>query len=437
MKRARRLELASGLTLLHEASHSLPIVDVELCLRSGTAWDPPDESGLTRLGWRVWRMGSARLSNREVDRAVAALGARLSVEVSSSLVRIKAIVIRRNLESFFELLGEMLFSPAFRRQDLSQAKREAQAELIALRDSDRALVGRAFRHAVFGDHSYGRSPGGSAATLRRLKRDAIVAHWQRHLVGGNCVLGLSGDVTWSVARALTESTFQPLSRGRAPRLRLPSPTHVKGRRVVLVDRRERPQSHMLIGGLGSRIGDPDHDALSVANVAFGGTMASPLWQEVREKRGWSYGVSSRLGADRQREAWRMHTVPEAKNAINCAELQLDLVERWVAEGTTAEEHRLAKQNLINGHCFDWDTAQKRLEHQIDAEALPFPFEQLSQAKQRIRAIKRADSQVAVRKRIKPDNLAVVMMGDARQLADPLGRLAGVSNVKVVRYNAIP
>lgn len=436
MKLARRHVTASGMTVLHEQSAALPIVDLELCLRSGAAWDPEGDEGLTRLAWRTWKMGTKDLANKEVDQAIAALGARMSVEVSSSLVRLRATVISRKAPEFFELLGHLLKDPAFRAIDVAQAKRESVAELVSLRDSDRAIVGRAFREHLFGTHAYGRSAAGSQKSLRKAKREAMREHWHRHALASNCVLGISGDLSFKDASRLVEDSFSALPKGRAPKLKLSSPSQEQGRRVLLVHREGRPQSHMLIGTLGSRIRDKDYDALSVANVAFGGTMASPLWQEVRETRGWSYGVSSRLGADRQREAWRMHTVPETKNAANCAALQLALMDRLVTDGVSVDEHRLAKQNLVHSQCFEWDTAPKRLEHQIDAEALPFPIEQVAKSRQRIRAVTREASNASVKKRLSNKNLSIVVLGDAKALKPEFSKLPGVDEVKTIRYDKV-
>lgn len=437
MKLAKRYDTESGLVMLHERSTNLPLVDVELCFRTGASRDADGLDGLTRLGWRAWRMGTRSRTSRELDQAIGSLGARLAVEVSSSLVRVRAVVIRRSLEPFFGLLKEMLMEPAFRAADVALAKREAQADLVSLRDSDRGLVARAFRQRLFGSHAYGRSVLGTRTTLRRITRKALVEHWHQSLGMRNAVLGVSGDLSRTEALKLCDDTFQGLPKGKTLSTRLPAPKPPKGREVFIVHRKGRPQSHLVMGSLGSRIGDPDHDAFSVANVAFGGTMASPLWQEVREQRGWSYGVSSRLGADRQRDAWRMHTVPEAENAANCAALQLELFEQFVSTGVTRTEHQLAKQNLIHSHCFDWDTPQKRIEHQVDAEALPFPVELLTRSKQRIRSVTRAASNKAVNKRLSADSLCIVVLGDKKRLEPQFSALPGVTQVHSVRYDKLP
>src|SRR5690606_30281998 len=115
----------------------------------------------------------------------------------------------------------------------------------------------------------------------------------------------------------------------------PSPR--SGRNLVVVDKPERSQTQILIGGLGSSPHDPDHVPLLVANTVFGGTFTARLSEEVRSKRGWSYGAYSSLPYDRRRQAFSMWTFPASTDAAACVALELQLLESWVTEGITEAE----------------------------------------------------------------------------------------------------
>ena len=423
-----------GVQVLLEASHDLPLVDISLTLRTGSVHDPPGLEGLARMAARMVRMGTANLDGTAVEESIARLGARLNVETSTSYVRFHGSVIRRNLEPFCDLLADLVRRPAFRAADLAFSKRETLSDIVAARDNDRAIGTRHFRRMLFGDHPYGRSVVGTRASVRALRRAHLAEHHRRHFVGRNLVLGASGDVDEAELRRLVERFFTGLPAGRPPSENVPTPRRPRGRRVLIVDKPDRTQAQIFIGTLGSRVDDPDIYPLMVANTAFGGTFTARLMHEVRSVRGWSYGAYSRLSRDRQRDAWSMWTFPAAKDAIECARLQLELLEDFVREGITAAELRFARKFLINSHCFDVDTAAKRLDARIDAEVFGLPEEFFRDYVKKVRAVTRAEANAAVRRRISQRNLVIVVVASAREVRASLQALPGVQSVEAVRHD---
>ena len=156
----------AGVPVLIEESHALPMVDIELGFRTGSYADPEGKDGLARLLARMVRMGTKKQKGADVEERIARLGARLGVEVSGSSVRYQGTVIRKNLEPFVALLGELIAAPALRASDLAHVKRETLSDLVGMRDHDETLAARAFRDVLFGDHPYGRSIAGTTSTVR-------------------------------------------------------------------------------------------------------------------------------------------------------------------------------------------------------------------------------------------------------------------------------
>lgn len=434
MKKAARFVTDDGVVVVLEEAHAIPIVDVEMCFRDGAVADPVGKEGLTRLLWRTARTGTRALDSRTIEETIAKLGARFSIEVSLSVVRARGVVIRRNLAAFVELMADILRRPSFRPADLAQAKRETYADFVAIRDSDRTLAALHFRKALFGDHPYGRSIAGNRKTVRGIARDELREAHRAALSGGNVLIGFAGDVGKDEVRGLVDKHFSGLSRAAPAPTKVKPPSAKPRRRVRIVDKPDRTQVQTLVGGLGSKVHDPLFDALAVANAGFGATLTSPLWREVREKRGWSYGASSRLGADRERDTWTMHTFPTAEHALACLELELELLEGFVDEGITKDEHRLAKHYLVNSHCFDVDTASKRLEAKLDCDLYGLPYERLRDYERRVAAVTHASSKNAVKKRISKKDVTITLVAPASSIADKVAKLPGVTDVEVVRYD---
>ena len=422
--------------VLLEESHALPIVDFHLALRTGSVHDPKGREGTTRVTWRMVRMGTKSLRGPDVEEAIARLGGRLSIEVSTSYVSIHGAVIRRNLEPFFELVARLVREPSFRAADLTQVRREMLAELVAMRDNDRTLAAKSFRRLLFEGHPYGRSVAGNERTLRAIgKRDLAAAH-AKSFVAKNIVLGVSGDIERGELEALVDRHFRGLSRAAPPKDRVPAPKAKRGRRVLVVDKPDRTQTQVFIGTLGSRAGDPSYYPLLVGNAAFGGTFTSTLMQEVREKRGWSYGAYSRVGTDRQRDAWYMYTFPGAEQVADCIALELELMERLVDRGVPARDHGFARRYLLGSHCFDVDTPQKRLEPRIDEDVYGMPDGYFTEYERHVRAVSRDRSNEAIRRTLSAKDLCVVLTATAKTVVPALEKLPGVRSVDVIPYTSV-
>ena len=350
--------------------------------------------------------------------------------------RVRATVLRRHLEPLLVLLAAAVWRPALRPQDFAKLKRRAQAALTARLDDDQSLGAVCFREALFGEHPYGRTLSGHADSLARIGIQQVKDFYTRHIAKGVFVIGVAGDVTETEARSLIALHF-PSSRRRQKKESVVPPTRARrGRHVVIVDKPERAQTQLFIGTLGARTLDRNLFPLIVSNTAFGGTFSGPLMQEVRAVRGWSYGAYSRMLHSNQRDAWYMGTAPAAEYSADCASLQLDLLERWVAGGINKTQLNFAQRYLINSHCFDRDTPSKRLDARLDVELLGIPRSYIDNYDQRIANVTRQQANDATRTRISTRDLTIVVVATADQVASSFERLPDVKSLEIVPFDRI-
>lgn len=429
-----RLDLDGGTLVLLEPSHDVPLISIVVSLRCGAAAEPPEKAGLARIAMRMLRRGCEGLGSEQIDFKIDALGAEMGVDTSASTVAIHSQVIARSSGAFVDLLGRMLESPTFADSELDHLKRESIAEIVEARDSDRTIAHKAMQRTLFEGHPYGRNAGGTIRTIEAISREDVVAFYRRHVVRANIVVGLAGDVTAEAAPGLARRLVGGLPAGAATPDAVPEPTIRPGRRLVVVDKPERTQTQMLAGTLGTSPHDDDHVPFVVANAAFGGTFTSRLMREIRSKRGWSYGASSRASIDRRRQAWILWTFPAARDAAPCLQLTLELLDKWVSRGVSPSEVRFISRYLVRSHAFDVDTAVKRLHQALDVELLALPADYFSSWVDRVRAVTPALASAAVEKRIHPENLLSVVVGTAEQIFDPLRALPGIGDASVVPFD---
>jgi zinc protease len=430
-----RLVLSGGGTVQVAESHAVPLVSLTIAFRSGSACDPVGREGASKLAFRMLRRGSRTHTAKDIEDELDRLGAELSTEVSTSTSAIHGQVIERNLGAFVDLLSTLMAEPAFPEVEFDRLVRETRAELVEARDSDRTLAQVAFRRAVFEGHPYARSTTGSNKTLSAMDLDAVRAAYRTHFVQGNLAFGFSGDIETARAERLAERIAKGLPEG--PRVPDPvgEPARVPGRRLVFVDKPERTQTQILIGGLGTSPHDEDHVALSVANAVFGGSFTSRLMREVRSKRGWSYGAYARLSVDKQRQSFSMWTFPAATDAAACIGLELELLEAFVAKGVTSSELSFIKKFLGRSYAFDVDTASKRLHQALDVEVLGLAPDYYAGYLANLAGVTVDQANAAVKARLSLDDLLVVVVGTASDLEEKVrAAIPRLGDHKVVAFD---
>lgn len=421
--------------VLVETSHDLPLVSFSIGRAAGSLLDPEGLEGLTRLTGRLMRRTGGGKNPQEIDSQIDSLGAALSVEVSPSASVFQGTVIRRSLEPFLALVCDVLGRPGLSEEELGRLERETEAELVETLDDDRSLARRWFRKALFDGHGYGRPVNGTSESLRRVKQSDVQASAKQLASRGGLLFAFSGDIERREAEALAARVSSALPDSPHPTDTSSDPTPRPKRRLVLVDKPERTQTQILIGGQGTHPRDADHTALMVGNTIFGGTFTARMTQEVRSKRGWSYGAYSSLPIDRRRQAFSMWTFPKAEDAGPCIALQLEMLHDLRERGVTKKELSWAKRYLTRSHAFAIDTPAKRVGLELDTKLYDLPTGYYERYLERVAATTLEEVNQALRARLPEQDLLVVVVGTAADIRGAVeSAIPDLFETEVVRFD---
>lgn len=408
--------------LLVEASPVVPLVTIGVTFRAGRADEPSGLDGLARVTAQMLRRGAdgARAVEHRLDR----LGAELAAEVGLGATTVSLEVLARGVEPAAALLAELLAEPSADTIELARVLRQSKASLVQSREDDEGLASRALRRHLFAGHPHGRRVLGTLAGLDAIASGDVAAFARRFYTQASAIVHISGDITAAAAERVAARLYDALPDGQLAPYPAPETTPPVGRHLVIVDKRERTQTQLAIGTLGTRLEDPDYHALTVANAAFGGTFSSRLTQAVRAERGWSYGASSQLTTGRVREAFSMWTAPSVEDAADCLALELELLGEWHAGGIDQAELDQCRQYLVRSYAFEIDTPHKRLQQALERVMLGLPDDFHARYLERIAAVTVDEANAAVRRRISPRDLWIACVADAGQMRDELAGAAG-------------
>lgn len=436
--------------LLLEPNASLPLCRVQVTLRTGAASDaaPAKEvglgagqalDGLANFATELQRRGASGRSRAELDTAIDALGASVHVLCWHDQVLFEAVALKENIDAACALLADVLIRPDFPAAESEKLRRELDAHLDDLRDDDNSLVQRFFARGLYGTHPYGRPIGGTKESLKKYSVDFARAWFRHYLVDGNLVFGSAGDLSTTEAQALIARHFSALPKGPHRELEIssPEPSARRGLRLILVDKPERTQSQILLGQLAPRWGDADWLPLLIGTTAFGGTFTARLMEEVRVKRGLSYGASARLGGGRGRRALSVHVFPAAVQTAETLELVLRLYKEWAQEGLRPEEVLFAKSYLQKSHAFTIQTADDRLNLTTRLLLSGMPLDYVTTFPERIGAITERSVRDAMAATLRPDDLLITIVGTAKTLLPELQKVPALkrADIEVVPYDS--
>jgi zinc protease len=424
-----------GARLHVEPSGDAPLVWIDIALGGGASLDPIGVEGLHRHAALLARRGAGARDRTAFDDVLDGKGAALEMSVGRDSVVLSGLALTRHVDTLVELAADVLAAPRFDVAEHERLLRETPQVLDEVRDDDSALATRWFDYRCAPGHPYGRTALGTESSLAKITREDALALWRAEAVTDNLVLGIAGDVdlerAHQLAARLTERLPATGAPARPPLVHADAP---HGRRLVVVDKAERTQAQLRFGHLGPRWGDPDTAALLVVEAAFGGMFSSRLMQEIRVKRGWSYGAGCALRRSRGPHWIEMWMATAIDVAGPATALTIELYADLAAKGITADELDFARSYLVGAMPFHLATARQRMQLAVRDETFGLPVGFTAGLPGQLGTLSVDEVAAACRRHLRPDDLVTVAVTTADVAADALAA-AGAGPISIVAHDA--
>ncbi len=336
--------LPNGLHVVVVEKHGTPLVATRLLIKSGQEADPSDLPGLADMTASLLTKGTTTRTAEQIAREVEALGATLDSGAGWDNSFVAVSVMSSKLPAAMGYMADVARNPTFKDDELERARQQTlDAVRVALKQP-RSLAQRMAALVVFGNSPYGHA-GATIESAQKIKRNDLVAFHRQHYVPSNAILVLAGDITPAAAAKLAEEHFGSW-KAEAAATSAPASGPLPAPRVVVVDLPNAGQAVVFASRPGLRRGDPQYALAQVTNAVLGGGYSSRLNEEIRVKRGLTYGANSWF--DFRREAGPFFAGAQTKNesAAEVAHLLAAELAKMAAEPVPAEELTPRKATLI-------------------------------------------------------------------------------------------
>jgi zinc protease len=422
--------LTNGLQVLYVPYHEQPAVSYRLLVRAGAVQEPADRPGVANFVSALLTQGTTTRSAKQIANTIDSAGGFLNATSGNELTSIFGAVIKDQTDVALALVSDIAQHPAFAEDEISLQRRQALSALQVGYDDPEYLAGAVFDRLVFGLHPYGRPNEGTPDSVAVVTRADLTAYHQRWFAPNNALLAIVGDLTEEEAFAAAEKAFGSWARRTLPEFTLTG-LPVPARRVVIVDRPGSAQTEIRVGHIAIPRTHPDYIPFDMAIRILGGEGANRLFAVLRSDRGLTYGASADLHTFKVTGEVVAETDTRSAATGETLRLMVDEFTRLQREPVNPAELRGAQDFMAGNFPLSIESSSAIAEQVLSRLFYGQNLDEIKTYLDRVREVTPADIQRVSRQLLKPDQLSIVLVGDAATFIDQLRR------VGFTQYDRIP
>jgi zinc protease len=403
---------ASGARVLFVENHDIPMLDVAVSFPAGSSFDTADRSGVAALTHHMLDAGSEGLSEDEISRGMADIGAQFGggFDQDRSSVSLRTLSATEVRDKALDIMALVLQRPVFPDGILEREKARVIASLKEAETKPESIADKAFQKAVYGTHPYALPVSGEIAGVGKITVQVLRDFYRAHYNASRAVVAIMGDVSRAEAEAIAQKLTEKLPSSDKVPSGLPD---VVMRIKASEQRISHPasQSHILVGAPGMSRTDPDYYSLYVGNyILGGGGFVSRLMDEIREKKGLAYSVYSYFIPLKQPGAFQIGLQTKKEQADEALQLVRSTLAQFIAKGPTEKELLAAKQNIVGGFPLRIDSNRKILDYLSIIGFYDLPLTYLDDFTRKIETVTVAQVRDAFARHVDPQAMATVIVG---------------------------
>jgi zinc protease len=426
LPRAQEAHLSNGAHLMVLEDHRVPSVQFEIIMiGAGGYYDPQDLPGLADTTASLMDEGTATKTSEQIAQALDTMAATVSVTANegSQIATVTGSALTDQFDPVLALAADILLNPSFPEKEVGLYKVRARAALEEQRSDPDFLKEERYAKAMYGSHP-ASNVGVTRESLEKITREALVAFHKNNYVPDHTIIGISGDITLAEAQTKFEGALKGWVKSGKPRPGVVDPPDSGPMKVSLVNRPGSVQTGYQLGEPAINRVHPDYDAMQVMNTILGGSNGR-LFRELRELKGYTYGVYSGVRALRYRGDWRASMdVRTEVTEVALRDLLAELA-KMRDQLVPDAEFKDAQRSLTASFALSLENPAELLNLYIVRQLYNFPVDYWDRYTDRIMAITPAQVQTVARKYLDPAKLQIVAVGDAVKIEAALRTIGPV------------
>ncbi len=412
--RPEQTVLDNGLRVIVFEDERLPLVSYRLAFHSGDINDPDGATGMTSAMASMLTEGTENYTSLQLAEKIELLGAGIGASASDDFTTVSASSLSLYSTEVLGMMAEVVLRPTFPEDELDLYRRNTVEHLKFQRSQPGFLAGEQSARLIYGKHPYSKvSP--NAADIEKLDRDRLIMFHREAFIPNNAMFIAVGDVKLDEVVDELNDHFSDWQQGTVGWEKFEAPPRRTARSLTIVDRKGSAQSNIVITNLGIKRTDPDYFPLIVMNQVLGAGASSRVFMNLREEKGYTYGAYTRLGT--KKLAGDFEATAEVRTSVTGESLKEFFYElNRIRDAHVGDDEIADAKNFLTGVFPIRAETQEGLTNLIVNQHLyGLPDDYLQTYRENVDAVTVDDVKRVAVKHIRPDEMAIVIVGDADEV----------------------
>lgn len=417
--------------LLVLEDHELPLVRVTIEVRTGEVLVPRGLEGLVPVMGEALRSGGSKsYGPDELNTVLENKAADLTVSGNFDSTRVTLSVLRQDLESLLEVLGDLLAHPRFPKDKIALAQKQVLTDIARRNDNQQQVAFREFKRMIYGPESvYGRLP--QVKSVQQIDRDDVLSFYEQGFTGANMLIGVVGDVQPEKVKDLMTKYLGSIPAGKQTDLHFPALKTPQTRKQKFIHMSGVNQVSILMGHKGGLRRDEDYAALQIMNSILSQGFSSRLFQNLRTRMGLAYSVYGRYGSNVFYPGIFLAGLKtKSSNLVRAAKALEKQIMDLHKEGVTKEEVQRAKEEFLNSLVFRYETPQEILDRQVHYAYRDMPEDSFERLVREVKDVQVQDVNRVAAEHLHPDRLQMLVVGNRDMVQEQLAEFPDMEVVEL-------
>ncbi len=433
-KEIERVVFDNGMIVYIQEDHRLPLLDVNVLVRTGSYYEPAGELGTAALAGELLRTGGTKnYPTEQLEERLDFIAAELSASMGREQANVSLNVPQKDADEALRILADVLRYPAFDESLLELAKQQTIFSLRRSNDTPGSMLRREFSRLLYTEeHPSGRTP--TPERIGQISRDDLIRFHSRYFHPNQIMLGLTGDFDKTEMLLKLRELLGDWSSGEVSLPLLPMANQQPKPGVYYIPK-EVNQSNLRIGHWGTNRDNPDRFAISLMNSILGGSaFSSRISQRVRTEEGLAYSVGTAFPTSQRDISFFLAAAQtKTESTVQAIDSILDEVGKIGAERVSRNEFDTAKEMFLYGYVFRYTDPARSLAALMQVEYDGLPSDYLQKQFAGYQAVTPEDIQRVARDYLRPDQLTIFVVGDYQKFADELSRLGEPQEIQPLQF----
>ncbi|TCK68769.1 zinc protease [Winogradskyella wandonensis] len=415
--------LNSGLKVAGIENDEVPLVQFQLKIKGGMLLENTDKIGVSNLMANLLTRGTKNKTPEQLENEIESIGARINAYATEDAVYITGSSLSKHFDATMDLVTEILLEPRWDTKEFELAKQSVKSSIQRQKANPNAIAANEYSKLLYGkDHILANNNQGTETSVEAITIEDLKNYYQTNLTPKLASFNVVGDISKDVVVSNLETIN---STWEAKDVTIPTLPEVKAPTKSIVyfyDVPNAKQSQIRFGYPGPKATDNDYYAATVMNYRLGGGgFASQLTQQLREGKGYTYGIRSRFSGDDLTGDFQISSGVRSNVTYESAALIKDILENY-AKDFDSTDLEVTKGYTIKSNARAFETLGAKLRMLSNISELGFPDDYAKQREAIVKGLTVEDMKALAGKYLRPDQMIYLVVGDAATQLDKLEQL---------------